>query len=217
MSKKVAFVLSGCGYLDGAEITEAVSSLVCLSRHDVEVEAFAPNMEVLEVDHICQEERDQKINVLKESARIMRGKIKALSALNMDDFDGIVFPGGFGAAKNLSDFASRGADAKLEPHVEKILKAAHSQSKPICAFCISPVLVALALGKKAVQLTVGNDEATVAAIEKTGAQHVNCKVDDFVSDRENKIITSPAYMYEAKPAEVFAGIEKAINEFVEMA
>tara|TARA_B100001248_G_scaffold261840_1_gene254563 strand:- start:1921 stop:2574 length:654 start_codon:yes stop_codon:yes gene_type:complete len=217
MTKKIAFVLSGCGYLDGAEITEAVSSWICLSRHGVQVDAYAPNVDVSEVDHICQEESGQKINVLKESARIVRGKIRPLSELNMKDYDGILFPGGFGVAKTFCDFASRGPEARADAKVEKIILDAHEQSKPICALCIAPALIAVCLGKKGVQVTIGNDAATAEAIEKLGAQHIECAVDDFVTDRENKVITCPAYMYEEAPHKVYTGIEKAVAEFVEMA
>ena len=40
-------------------------------------------------------------NVLVESARIARGNISPLSTLSATSYDAVVFPGGFGAAKNL--------------------------------------------------------------------------------------------------------------------
>lgn len=216
MAKKIAVVLSGCGFKDGAEITESISTLIALSEEGVEYEVFAPDMNVPVVNHITGDEMGER-NVLIESSRISRGEITNISKLNPDDFDGIAFPGGFGAALHLCDFANKGAGSSIHADLEKSVRCFHEQSKPIAAFCIAPALIACILGGEGVAVTIGNDAATAGEIEKTGAQHVECTVDDYVTDRENKVITSPAYMYEAKPHEVYKGIRAAIREFVEMA
>ena len=214
--KKIAVVLSGCGFKDGAEITESVSSLIALSELGAKINIFAPNLNVTSTNHLTGE-TDGERNVLSESARIARGNIQNLNKLNESDFDGIVFPGGFGAALHLCDFAKNGAKSKVLPEVKKNILNFHSSSKPIAAICIAPALIARVLGEFQVAVTIGNDSATAGEINKTGAQHVECAVTDYVTDRENKLITTPAYMYEAKPHEVFTGIRRALTEFYEMA
>jgi enhancing lycopene biosynthesis protein 2 len=216
MKRRIAVIFSGCGYLDGAEITESVSSLIALDQAGVDYTCFAIDKDIPEVDHLTKKETGATRNALKEAARIARSEIQPLSELDEKDFDGVLLPGGFGAAKHLSSFAMEGSRGKVNPNIQSILSAFHSASKPIAAFCIAPATVALALGKHNVQVTIGEDAGAAAEIEKTGAQHVTCDVDDFVTDRENKIVTSPAYMYETSPAKVFSGIQKAVREFVEM-
>lgn len=217
MERKVAVVLSGCGYLDGAEITESVSSLIALSEEEAIVRVFAPDVELDEVNHQTSESMGNKRSVKLEAARITRGNIEDLKDLNENEFDAIVLPGGFGAAKNLSDFASKGAGCQVNSDLSKILKDFHAASKPIGAFCIAPAIVAKVLGEEGPALTIGNDEATATEIRKTGSEHIECRVDDYVTDREHKVITSPAYMYDAKPHEVYKGIRGAIRELMEMA
>lgn len=219
--KKVAVVLSGCGFLDGSEITEAVSTLIALSEYGAEATCFAPNLEISAagyLDHIGRGSAQVSIrNVLVESSRISRGVIQDLTSFREADFDAVVFPGGFGAAKVLSNWMPQGATAKVLPEVAAIIREFHRSAKPIGALCIAPVLLACVLGKEGINITIGNDSATAQEIEKTGAHHVRCEATDFVSDRDHKILTTPAYMIEAKPHEVFRGISKLIRELVEMA
>lgn len=200
MTKKIAVVLSGCGYKDGSEITESVSVLIALSELGAEVRCFAPS--------------DQ----LEASARIARDEISQLSELQEKDFDAVVFPGGSGAAKNLSTWATEGSKAKVNADVQRVILAFHKASKPIGAICIAPTLLARVLGHEHPELTIGDDAETAAEIEKTGAQHTRCSVDDYVSDRDHKLLTTPAYMFgHAKPNEVFSGIRRMLTELVEMA
>lgn len=216
--KKIAVVLSGCGYLDGSEITEAVSTLIALSQQGAEYQVFAPRQEFTVTDHITGKTTSYQRNALEESARIARGQVKELSELKEEDFDGLVFPGGYGAALNLSDWAQKGSKALVLPAVEKVIQSFYQSGKPIAAICIAPNLLAKALGKEGITVTIGNDAETAQEIEKTGAQHETCAVTDYITDRSHKIITTPAYMYgNAKPSEVFEGISKAIKELVEMA
>lgn len=215
--KKVAVVLSGCGFLDGAEITESVSTLIALSELGAEYACFAPEMRVPTVAHYGQDAAAETRNTLVEAARIARGRISSLAELQATGFDAIVFPGGYGAAKNLSNWAEAGAGANVHPEVERVIREFHKADKPIGVICIAPTLVAKILGEKGVSLTIGNETETAAEIEKTGAQHVKCAVDDYVSDRDHKVLSTPAYMYEAKPHQVFTGIRKMLRELVEMA
>lgn len=216
--KKIAVILSGCGNKDGAEITEAVSLLVSLSQNGAEAVCFAPNIEFNAVNFITREPLSEKRNVLVEASRISRGDIHDLATLHQKDFDAVAFVGGFGAAKNLSTWAEKGAKCTVLPDVERVIKEFHKHSKPIGALCISPVVIAKVLGPEKVVVTLGDDPETIAEVLKTGAQHEVCPVDDYVTDRECKVITTPAYMYgKAKPHEVFKGIAGLAKELVEMA
>lgn len=198
--KKIAVVLSGCGHKDGTEITEAVSTLISISETGSSYVCFAPDFK------------------MAEAARISRGDIANLNELREKDFDAVVFPGGFGAAMHLSNWAEKGSAATVHPEVSRIITEFHDAAKPIGAICIAPTLVAKVLGKQGVTLTIGNDTSTATEIEKTGAQHDSCPVSDYVSDRAHKVLTTPAYMYDdAKPHEVFTGIRKMVRELVEMA
>lgn len=216
--KKIAVVLSGCGHLDGAEITEAVSLLIALHQNGAQVQCFAPDMKFPVVDPLKKTPTSEERNVLTEAARIARGNIKNLTELHSRDFDAIAFPGGFGAAKNLCSWASAGAKCDVHPEAKRVILDFYEQSKPIGAICIAPALIAKVLGKHSVNVTIGNDRETAKEIEKTGAHHVDCPVQDYVSDREHKLVTTPAYMYDdAKPHEVFQGISAMVQELVEWA
>lgn len=217
--KKIAIVLSGCGNQDGTEITEAVSLIVSLTRLGSEIQFFAPDLEFTPQDHqLRQPAVSEKRNVFKESARIARGNIHDIKILNAKNFDGLAFPGGFGAALRLSDWGQRGADGEVIPEVKRVILDFFAASKPIAAICIAPVLLAKVLGDQGITVTLGENGEVSTEVEKTGALHESCPVDDFITDREFKIVTSPAYMYDgAKPHEVFIGIEKLAKEFVEMA
>lgn len=216
--KKVAVILSGCGNKDGAEITEAVSLLIALSQNGAEYMCFAPSIEFEALNFINDQSLGQKRNVLTEAARIARGNIQDLKTLDIKKYDALAFVGGFGAAKNLSDWALKGSKCSVLPEVEKTIKAFHQETKPIAAICIAPVILAKVLGSEHVTVTIGDDKETIAEILKTGAQHEVCPVDDYVTDRETKVITTPAYMYgNAKPHEIFKGISGLAKELVEMA
>lgn len=214
-AKRIAVVLSGCGNQDGAEITESVSTLVALSEAGAKVEIFAPDIPFAEKNFLKGEITGGSRNVLLESARIARGKIKPITELKAANFDGLAFPGGFGVALNLCNWASKGAACDVVPEVERAIKEFYSAEKPICAICIAPALIARVLGREGVTVTLGADGGEVT---KTGAHHEKCAVTDYITDREHRVITTPAYMYDAAtPFEVFTGVRKAIRELVEMA
>ncbi|MFZ1746743.1 MAG: isoprenoid biosynthesis glyoxalase ElbB [Nitrospirales bacterium] len=218
MMKKVAVILSGCGFLDGAEITEAISTLIAIGQNGAAYEVFAPNKDVAETNHLTQKPTGQKRNVLQEAARIARGEIQPLEQLKAKDFDALAFPGGFGAALHLCDFGEKGSGGHIDPQVARIVKEFSDSHKPIAAICIAPAIMALALGKKGVNVTIGEDAGTASELEKTGAKHQNCAVEQYVVDHSNKVITTPAYMYgSARPHQIFAGVSGAIAELIKMA
>lgn len=215
--KNIAVILSGCGYKDGSEITEVVSTLINITQLKAQYQCFAPDMTIESTDHLTGESSGPR-NLLSESARIARGKVRPLQELDPEQFDALVFPGGFGAALHLSDWANKGVKSKVLPEIVTVIKNFHTNSKPIGAICIAPVLLAKVLGDKEVTLTIGNDTETIQEIEKTGSIHEDCDVNDYITDRLNKIVTTPAYMFdEALPSEVFTGISNMLNELVEMA
>jgi enhancing lycopene biosynthesis protein 2 len=223
--KKIAVVLSGCGFLDGSEITEAVSSFIAISEAGASITCFAPNLEFSAISHYKSTpsfessvaQTAERRNILNESARIARGEIHDIAKLREKDFDGLVFPGGFGAAIHLSNWGSAGAKAVVLPEIIRVIREFHTASKPMGFICIAPTLAAKILGHEGVNLTIGDDPSTAAEIEKTGAHHVKCPVEDYVSDRDHKILSTPAYMYEAKPHQVLTGISKMMRELIEMA
>lgn len=216
--KKIAVVLSGCGHRDGSEITESVSLLIGLTQAGAEVHCFAPDIEIPVVNHMNGEVQKEKRSLLQEASRIARGHIQSLDKLHAKDFDALAFPGGYGAAKNLCNWAEKGAQCEVNPDVKRVILDFYNASKPIGAACMAPVLLARVLGDKKVTVTIGDDPATAAEIKKTGAQHEECPVDDYITDRETKVVTTPAYMYgDAKPNEVFKGIFGLAHELVEWA
>jgi enhancing lycopene biosynthesis protein 2 len=218
MSKRIGVLLSGCGVFDGSEIHEAVLTLLALSRAGAEAVCMAPDMEQYHVvNHLTQEATEEKRNVLVESARIARGQIKDLAEVQEGGLDGLILPGGFGAAKNLSDFAVKGREATVHPGVKELLRAMVEKGKPVGAICISPAVVAAALGEKAPELTIGSDEQTALAIEGMGGRHRVCGVSMIHHDEENRIVSTPAYMLGSTVAEVAEGIEKLVTKVLELA
>ena len=219
MSKTYAIILSGCGFLDGAEIRESVLTLLALDTEGIAYKFFAPNKDQHHVvNHLnAQEVTGTSRNVLEESARIARGDISDIKELDVNNFDGIVIPGGFGVAKNFCSFAFKGPEADVDESIVSVMREFHANKKPIGAICIAPALVALTFGSKNPTLTIGDDTATAQAVESLGAKHENCPVTSFVVDASNKIVTTPAYMYgDAKVHEVYQGIHALVKKMVEL-
>jgi enhancing lycopene biosynthesis protein 2 len=218
MAKKIGVILSGCGFQDGAEIHEAVVTLLALERAGAEILCMAPNIDQRKVvNHLTGEETLEKRNVLVESARIARGQIRDLATVKADELDGLVLPGGFGAALNLSDFALKGPQSTVHPEVERLVRDVFKQKKPIGAICIAPAVLARVLGKEKLVLTIGDDAGTAKAIEACGGRHQSCATEAIVVDRDHKVVTTPAYMLGPSIKAVAAGIEKAVAEVVRLA
>lgn len=219
MAKKVAVILSGCGFLDGAEVRESVAVLWALDTHDAEVECFSidqPQMHV--VDHLKQEPNNETRNVLTESARIARGQIKPVSKLNIADFDAIAFPGGFGVAKNLCNFAAKGPDAEVVSEVKNLIVGAYEGGKPILAVCIAPALVGLALKDKAkLSMTLGAEGDAAEALRTMGHEHTATQVNEFIVDEKHKVITTAAYMFDdARLKDLFKGVGDAVEKLLKI-
>lgn len=215
--KKIGVVLSGCGVYDGSEIHEAVLTLLAIDRNGCEAVCMAPDITVPTVNHLTGADSSEQRNVLVEAARIARGIIKDIATVSAADLDALIFPGGFGAAKNLSDFAFKGAGATVNSAVAALLQEMVAAKKPVGAVCIAPALLAAVLGKThAATVTIGTDAGTAAEINKTGAHHQECLVTEIVVDHHNKLVTSPAYMLDARISDVAQGIEKCVAEVIAM-
>ena len=212
--KKVAVILSGCGHKDGVEIREAVLTLLYLDKNNAKADCFAPNISLNVVNHITNQP-DGTRNVLDEAARIARGNIQDLNLLKAADYDALILPGGYGAAKNLSDLAFTGANAKVIPELEMVLQEFNSAKKPIGAICIAPAV--LVAGLKKGKVTIGNDVGTAAAINSMGGNHENHQTPEICVDEANKFVTTSAYMREDRISAVSEGIEKLVIKILELA
>lgn len=217
---KVGVVLSGCGVYDGAEIHESVITMLALDRAGAEKIMMAPDIDQLHViNHLNGEEMDgDGRNVLVESARIARGDIKSLSDITEKDVDALIFPGGFGVAKNICDYAMSGPDCTVNPEVARLAKEVHEAGKPIGVMCIAPTMMAKILGDEnlSADLTIGSDEKTSKDIITMGSNHIMCSAEETIIDREKKIVSTPAYMEAKNMVEAADGIEKLVKEVLDL-
>lgn len=215
--KKVAVILSGCGVFDGAEIHESVLALLHIAKAGASYTCFAPDIEQMHtINHLTGEEMQPNRNVLVESARIARGEVQAITELNAEDFDALILPGGFGGAKNLCDFAVKGADATMQDDVLSACKAFADAGKPAGYICITPAMIPLVYGQGS-KATIGTDEETASALSAMGSDHVSCAVEDIVVDEERKVVSTPAYMLAGSILEADAGISNLVNKVLELA
>jgi len=215
--KKIGVVLSGCGVRDGSEIHESVFALLAIDSQGCEAVCMAPDVDFPVTNHLTMQETGEKRNILMEGARIARGNIRDVKDVKATDLDAIIFPGGFGAAKNLCDFAMKGAAASVNPEVARVVREMVAAGKPVGAICIAPVLIATVLGRDYTPtLTIGNDAATAAEISKTGAIHQECGVTGVVVDTKNKLVSTPAYMLATRISEVQEGIHNCVKELVKL-
>jgi enhancing lycopene biosynthesis protein 2 len=211
--KKFAVVLAGCGVFDGAEIQEAVLCMLAIKRQGATYQCFAPDVEQHHViNHLTGEEMNEERNFLTEAARIDRGQVKPLSEYNAEEFDALVFSGGFGVAKNLSTIAFDGANAAVLADVEKAINTTYDEVKPIGAMCISPALIARII--EGASLTIGDEKETIEVIEKMGGKHVLASHGDVVMDEENLIFSTPCYMLDAQITDIDDGANNMIKAMI---
>jgi len=222
---KIAVVLSGCGVYDGTEVHEVAAALAAITRNGAEPVMFAPDKKQAHViDHTAGAEMDQERNVLKESARIARGAISSLGDLKAGDVSALVVPGGFGAAKNLSDFGFKGAEMTVDPEMERVLSEFHAAGKPLALCCIAPILAAKVLGKSGVKLTLGNCgseadwpyQGSIEAAKSFGANMELKNVEEVCVDEKNKIVTTPAFMYNGQFHQIQEGVAKMVDSLVKL-
>lgn len=213
--KKIAIILSGCGVYDGTEIHEATMSMLAVDQQGAQYELFAPDIDQHHViNHLTGKQNQETRNVLVESARIARGKIKNIKEFNVAESDTLLFPGGFGAAKNLSDYAFEGAAMKVNADVEKAILSMHAAGKPIGALCIAPVLLAKVI--EGCNVTIGNDKDTATHIEQMSSQHSITSATGIVIDEKNKLVTTPCYMLGTRISEIYEGARKVVEALMKM-
>lgn len=216
---KVGVLLSGSGVNDGSEIHESVLTMLFLDRSDTEIILMAPNIDQMHViNHYTGQEMDEFRNVLVESARIARGNIKDMAEISGDDLDALIIPGGFGVAKNLSDYAMSGPECSINPDVYRLTSEMILLKKPIGAICIAPTMMAkiLAEQNQSATMTIGKDQTTAKDIEDMGSTHKECLVEEIVIDEVNNIVTTPAYMDAKNISEAAEGIEKLVKQIILM-
>jgi len=218
MKKRIGVILSGCGVNDGAEIHEAVLALLALDRADAEAICMAPDRPQADVvDHLAGKPATETRNVLVESARIARGNIKNLAEVQATELDGVLLPGGFGAAKNLTSFAQDGPGCEVDPQVARLLREMHAAGKPIAALCIAPAVLAAVFGKDLKpEITIGTDAGTAAALEKMGARHRAVGPTEVVVDAEHRMITTPCYMSATRIRDIATGADAAVQKLLAM-
>jgi enhancing lycopene biosynthesis protein 2 len=213
--KKFAVVLSGSGVFDGAEIHESTLTLHAIMKEGASYEIFAPDIPQHHViNHITGEEMQESRNVLVESARIARGAIKDIKEYNAEDFDALIFPGGFGVAKNLSTVAFDGADASVNPDVAAAVKNTHEHGKPIGALCIAPAMMAKIFD--AATVTIGQDPGTIEAIENMGGTHITTTHGDVVYDEDLNLFSTPCYMLDANILEIGLGAGNIVTAMLKV-
>lgn len=214
----VGVLLSGCGVYDGAEIHESVLTLLALDQRGARILCCAPDIQAPVIDHRTKEATGETRNVLTEAARIARGDIQDVANVTPEQLDALILPGGFGAAKNLCDFAARGPECDVNPAVEKLVAGMFQAGKPIGAICIAPALIARIAGRHdiAATVTIGDDQGTATAIAQTGCTHENRPVTDITVDERHKLVTTPAYMLGPGPADVHQGIDKLVERVLAM-
>ncbi|MBL7108215.1 MAG: isoprenoid biosynthesis glyoxalase ElbB [Candidatus Cloacimonetes bacterium] len=216
--KKIGVVLAGCGVNDGSEIHEATLTLLFLDRANASAIIMAPDIKQMDVvnHQISEAVSSETRDVIVESARIARDAVENIKNISANDLDAVIFPGGFGAAKNLCDFAVKGENLTVNHNVEQLILEMHKAKKPVGFICIAPVIAAKVLGNFHPKITIGNDAGTAQIIEKFGAKHISCSVDDIVFDEENLVVTTPAYMLGPSISYVAKGIKKLVKKVIKL-
>ncbi|MDR1793403.1 MAG: isoprenoid biosynthesis glyoxalase ElbB [Bacteroidales bacterium] len=214
MRKKIAIIVGGCGHKDGSEIHETTMTMLAVAKQGADYQLFAPDREQYHVlNHLTGEVMNEKRNLLIEAARIARGNILPLEKFNVENFDAVIFPGGFGVAKNFFDYALKGVDCQVDTEIASIIKSTHAAQKPIGALCISPVLIAKVIDN--VTITIGKDAATASDIQTMGSKNINADYNDVVIDRKNKIFSTPCYMLNVDIAQIAEGAENLVKAILE--
>ena len=227
MTAKIAIVLSGCGVYDGSEIHEASAACVAISRAGLQPVFYSVDQpQHHQINHITGEnDENSRRNVLVESARIARGSVQKISELTVEAVDAVVFPGGFGAAKNLSSFATN-PEPTVDPEVARVLREFVSAGKPLGLCCIAPILAALVLSKEdgiPIKVTLGQRSgegwpyaATIDKAIEFGAEHEEKTVEEVCIDEERKIVTTPAFMFDAEFHQVHDGVSSMIQAVIDL-
>jgi len=214
---KIGVILSGCGYLDGSETQEAILTLLALDQAGVAYDGIAPNRDQHHVvDHLNGESTMETRNCMIEATRIMRGNVIEFTDANLEHYDALIVPGGFGVAKQLCDFAIKGKDYHVEDDILTFARDAYQMGKPIGFMCIAPMLMPF-IYPEGVKMTIGNDADIAAILQLKGAEHIACDVTDIVVDERYKTVSTPAYMLGQNISDVYTGINKLVQQVIQFA
>jgi enhancing lycopene biosynthesis protein 2 len=224
---KIGVLLSGCGVYDGAEIQEAVFSLLAIQEAGAEAICLSLNANQHHVvNHLTGEVMPESRNMMVEAARIARGSVHEVSSYDISQLDAVVIPGGFGSAKNFTTWAFDGPDGTILPEIQEFIKKCISDKKPIAALCVSPVVLALALQHSDVQptMTLGTDKekspydisAFSGGLTQTGVQAEMKTIHEISVDQNLKIVSAPCYMMDATIVEIRNNIQQAVKALIEL-
>lgn len=213
---KCAVILAGCGQYDGSETHETILTLLALSEEGISWDGFAPDvMQKTVVNHVTQKpEADEQRSVLKESARLVRGRIQAITRANVADYDMVIFPGGFGAMQNLCDWAKKQQDFTFQDDVQEFIEQAVELKKPMGFICIAPMMLTKIY--PGVVMTIGNDAKLAEQVTAMGLKHQNCKATAAVVDKKYKVVCTPANMLGPSLHEMHQGIHALVKELKHM-
>ena len=213
--KKFAFILAGCGGLDGSEVHEALYSFLAVKQQGCEYVCFAEDKKQFVVkNYINNSDMIEERNVLKESARLTRKNIKPLEELNVNDFDVLFFPGGMGSAMNISTYAINGEDYDVSVKVQEVINNFKTANKPICAVCIAPMILAKTLTN--IKITTGNDTKTANVIKANSNEYIKTNSGDICIDENNKIITSPCFMSTTNISVIYEEVYKVVENAIRL-
>lgn len=224
---KIGVLLSGCGVYDGAEIQEAVLSLLAIDQMGAQAVCIGIDADQHHViNHLNGEELLQTRNMLVEAARIARGDIQKIENIVPADIDALVIPGGFGSAKNFTTWAFDGPQGTIRSDVKLLLVNMVNVGKPILALCVSPIVLAKAFEGSTIQasMTIGSKHAASpyeiagfeAGLQQTGTQTTDCSLGSVHVDQINKLITAPCYMMDARISEIQLNIQAAFTALKKM-
>lgn len=214
---KFAIILAGCGQHDGSETHEVILTLLSMAQEGISWDSFAPDIDQhYVINHLNNKvESNETRNVLKESARLVRGKIKPITDFSVSNYDAIIFPGGVGSVTNLCNWYYEGKNFSFNKDLKKIIDSSVLEKKPMGFICIAPIMITKIFTNS--KISIGNDESLARQINELGSEHINCSATDVVIDTKNKVVSTPANMVASSIDEVYQGIHKLVIELKKMA
>ena len=211
--KKTAIILSGCGQVDGSETHETILTILALEQHNLDWEGLAPSGLQTEVyDHYTNtKENISPSSMITEAARLVRGNITIINAVNASDYAAVIIPGGAGVIKNLSNYSTAGINFTIHPELLAFMATIVRLQIPAGFICIAPILIPKLYGNKP-KLTIGSNVELAAKIVQIGGEHCDCLANDIVIDHAQKIVSTPANMVAKNIVEVYHGIYKLVTQ-----
>ena len=218
--KNFAIILSGCGGMDGTETHEATCLMLAIKQNGCNYRCFAINENQKYVVHSGMQQTSEKRNMLAEAGRLDRGITKDFAKLDKNQFDALVFPGGYGTGTSFSDFiecngtsCKKNLNYKVRAEIKNVIQEFHAQGKPVFAGCLATILPNGSL--KGLKIMTDTGRYTEEAIIKNGNKPVVCQAGEICIDEENKIITAPYYLSSKVDIDtIFAESDKGIKAVI---